>query len=98
MDKFLGVPSVLRDSGTLRRKLYGGAGAFRFKNYGVEYRTLSNFWIFDESNIQWAYRGTEQALNFVANGGVISDEEGQLIQQCINTSDVELAEYLVKGM
>ena len=98
MDKFLGVASVLRDSGTLRRKLYGGAGAFRFKNYGVEYRTLSNFWIFDESNIQWAYEGTQQALNFVTNGGVISDEEGQLIQQCINTSDVELAEYLVKGM
>ena len=35
MDLFLGVPSVLMDEDTRRRELYGKAGAFRPKPYGV---------------------------------------------------------------
>jgi hypothetical protein len=93
-DLFLGVPSVAMDHGTLRRKLYGKAGSFRIKPYGVEYRTLSNFWIFDDTFIDWAYQGTQAALNFVANGGKIPEADGFLIQRCINTSNVEDARHI----
>ena len=62
MDYFLGIPSVLLDKDTDRRKLYGKAGCMRFKPYGVEYRTLSNFWIGSEELIRWAYRGTMSAV------------------------------------
>ena len=45
LDLFLGVPSLLWDTDTRRRELYGKAGAFRPKSYGMEYRTLSNKWL-----------------------------------------------------
>lgn len=46
-DVFLGLPSVGLDKQGERRSLYGQAGRFRPTSYGIEYRTLSNFWIFD---------------------------------------------------
>lgn len=48
LDWYLGAWSVEKDSDKLRRSMYGRAGSMRFKPYGVEYRTLSNFWL-DES-------------------------------------------------
>jgi hypothetical protein len=45
LDVFLGVPSLLWDKDQRRRELYGKAGAFRPKPYGMEYRTLSNAWV-----------------------------------------------------
>jgi len=87
MDLFLGVPSTQLDQGTLRRELYGKAGAFRFKPYGVEYRTLSNFWIFSDNLLHWAYEGTKRALEFVASGKTIPEDHQQLIQDCINNNN-----------
>jgi len=87
MDLFLGVPSTQLDGGTLRRELYGKAGAFRPKPYGVEYRTLSNFWIFSDSLIQWAYEGTRKALDFVHSGKELPTEHGELINECINNNN-----------
>jgi len=94
MDLFLGVPSLELDKGTLRRQLYGSAGAFRPKAYGCEYRTLSNFWIFNDSTITWAYDGTQRALEFVASGKTISEEDGHIIQRCINTNNMRDLEFL----
>lgn len=45
LDWFLGGWSINLDKNEERRLLYGKAGAFRPKSYGVEYRTMSNFWI-----------------------------------------------------
>lgn len=96
MDLFLGVDSTRLDSGTLRRELYGKAGCFRPKPYGAEYRTLSNFWIFDDKLIQWAFDGTQRALEFVEQGNEISDEDGYLIQRCINNNNKDDYLYLAK--
>ncbi len=98
MDFFLGVPSIKLDKyGARRRALYGGAGCMREKPYGVEYRTLSNFWIFKESLIEWVYNQTEKALNFVKEGNEFTEEQGKLIQQCINKSDEKAYEILVRS-
>jgi len=90
MDKFLGVPSVLMDDGKERKKLYGKAGAFRPKAYGVEYRTLSNFWVFEPKLIDWVWRNTERALNNLHDDGM-----GEIIRECIDNNDEKLAQALV---
>jgi len=92
MDLFLGVPSVLMDDGVLRKQLYGKAGAFRAKSYGVEYRTLSNFWIFDEKLIRWAWRNTERAVQ--SNVDVVAEQER--ILDAINNNNKQVAMDLVK--
>ena len=64
-DLFLGVPSVLMDDGVLRKQLYGKHGAFRLKKYGVEYRVLSNFWIFKKETIGVATYSSSQNWIFI---------------------------------
>lgn len=48
MDLFLGIPSLFLDkdpTSSKRRSIYGQAGRFRICDYGLEYRTLGNFWL-----------------------------------------------------
>lgn len=87
MDLFLGCPSVEYDGDRMRRALYGKAGAFRFKNYGVEYRTLSNFWIKSPDMVDWAYDQTERAVDYLNGGGVIDEEHYDMIQETINNNN-----------
>lgn len=89
-DLFVGVPSLIYDEDTRRREIYGKAGAFRPKDYGVEYRTLSNFWIGSEELMEFVYTQSEKAMNFLIEGGRISSEDGDKIQSCINNGDKNL--------
>lgn len=52
LDLFITVPMVAYEN-PLRRSLYGRAGSFRVKDYGLEYRTPSNFWVFKDSRRRW---------------------------------------------
>lgn len=96
-DLFLGVPSILMDTGDERRKLYGGAGACRVKPYGVEYRTLSNFWIFKPELREWVWRQSERALDMVGDkkAPILYKDVMENITSCINNGDKKLAENLV---
>lgn len=95
-DFYLGVPSILMDSDTERRKLYGKAGAFRHKPYGVEYRTLSSFWLGAEKLIDWAYEQTMRAVESVKNGHKLARPIENAIQVAINQADKDAANYLVE--
>lgn len=64
MDIFLWVPSNVIDMDQLRRHSYGRRGAFRPKPYGVEYRTLSNFWIKHPDLTSWAWKQTHLAIKY----------------------------------
>lgn len=71
LDLVLGGISVLinHDPTSLaRRRLYGGAGNHRWCSYGVEYRTLSNFWISSPTLVGLMYGLTEFAINLVDQG------------------------------
>lgn len=92
MDLFLGVPSVLMDNGEQRKLLYGKAGAHRPKPYGVEYRTLSNFWIFKEELTRWVWRNSMRAEQCSFD---VSKEQARIVA-AINNNDKALAQQLVK--
>lgn len=94
MDLFLGVPSVLMDQGELRKQLYGKAGACRIKPYGVEYRTLSNFWVFSKELREWAWSSTEKALNAAELRLVDIDQEQEAIRTAIDKNDKDVARRL----
>ena len=96
MDLFLGVPSVLMDDGQLRKELYGQAGAYREKSYGVEYRTLSNFWIFKDRLIEWVWDNTDKATTAAESRLTLSEEDSTDIVNAINNNDKTLAMKLVK--
>lgn len=93
MDIFLGVPSIFLDKDVKRRGLYGKSGAHRPKPYGVEYRTLSNFWIWQKPLIEWVYRQTEAAVEFVKGGGEFHHSD--TVQNAINNSNAADASFII---
>jgi hypothetical protein len=87
-DIFLGLPSVLLDSDDRRRELYGKPGAIRHKPYGVEYRTLSNFWIFSDNLMEWAYESAVAAYEQHHRlAELLSIVDGDEVQRIINEND-----------
>lgn len=66
-DIFLTAPAVIYDSDTRRRELYGKPGSFRAKEWGVECRALSNFWIMSEELTAWVYDQSLILANIVLN-------------------------------
>lgn len=93
MDLFLSVPAVFMDEGVLRKQLYGKAGACRPKPYGVEYRSLSNFWIFKNELIRWVWNNTERAVEAV--GSINFEDDKDVILKAVNDNDKDAAGYLV---
>jgi hypothetical protein len=99
MDIFLSVPLVLLEPLSERKKMYGKAGAFRFKTIKdggigiVEYRTPSNFWLTSEEMMKFAYNAVKRAVAFVNEEWIITNPEE--IQECINTNNGILAQSII---
>lgn len=71
MDLFLGIPSLWLDTDPTsiqRRALYGQSGRYRVKPYGLEYRSLGNFWLSSPELAGLMYDLSEFVLDFVASG------------------------------
>lgn len=90
MDVYLGLPSLLLDDDTMRRQMYGRAGCYRTKSYGVEYRSLSNFWLRHTDLIEWAFEQSVEAYNNPIDTG------SQDIDDIINSNNKTAAEFLIK--
>lgn len=96
MDLYISVPSVLQEPDNERKKLYGKAGAFRHTNFGVEYRSSSNYILQDKKLIDWAFNNTVEAIEFVnADKAAFLDEEADNIISAINEKDEQKAKYLI---
>ena len=100
MDSVVGIIATILDSGQPsidRRKLYGKAGCFRPTDYGVEYRTLSNFWIKSPKLVELIYYLTSDALEIVKchdAPDLIERLGPQIIQDVINSGDAKKATEL----
>lgn len=91
MDIFVGLPSIIQEPDNERKSLYGKAGAFRFKDYGAEYRTVSNYYVSTPELMKWVFNNTMDAISFVNSKSPISHEEAQAIVTAINQNDKTLA-------
>jgi Phage phiEco32-like COOH.NH2 ligase-type 2 len=90
MDYYLGIYSLLWDKDDQRRTLYGKAGAFRVKPYGMEYRTLSNAWLNSELLMRWVYRAAYKGASDLLNNKTdIPSFMGDLAQDIINNNETE---------
>ena len=87
LDFFLGLVSTILDPDTERKQMYGKAGAFRPKSYGVEYRVLSNFWMEDDKLKELVFNNTKMAFEWLTNGIFLGTDYGDICQQIINSND-----------
>jgi hypothetical protein len=102
MDIIVGNTCVLidRDPGNIeRRKVYGRAGEYRTPPHGVEYRTLSNFWLRAYPLMSFVMSLSRVCVNIMASSIPGRDFERELlsmvdmnkIRKAINTNDFNLA-------
>lgn len=94
MDIHIGLASILQEPDNERKQLYGRAGAFRNKKYGVEYRTPSNYYISKPELTKWVFNNAMAAYEFAAAQTPLTREEGDAIQLAINGNDKQLAQTL----
>lgn len=96
MDLFIGVPSVFLDKDIDRKRLYGKAGACRYKPYGVEYRTASNWWIWKKETVEWMFKRVQAAVEYARNNNIAPGSGlATSIQRAINYNSVDTAKNIM---
>lgn len=102
LDAFVGNTCVMLDrdpKASLRRQVYGRAGEYRIPNHGLEYRTLSNFWLRNYTLLDFVEELARIAFNVVQDGIDEGSIESELIDnvdmgaivRAIDTNDLNLA-------
>jgi len=84
LDYTIGVMSVEFDKDKTRRELYGKAGSFRPKPYGMEYRTLSPVWLLSTQHISLVHAGCIKALRLLNEDRILDSEFQGLARSIID--------------
>ncbi|MFN3329417.1 MAG: putative amidoligase domain-containing protein, partial [Pyrinomonadaceae bacterium] len=101
MDIMLGIPSTILDcskAAVARRELYGKAGCHRIPDHGVEYRTLSNYWLKSPELVMLIYSLTNDAVKLVQEktlDGLIERIGAEDIQAIINSGNKKQAAEVI---
>jgi hypothetical protein len=93
LDYFLGLHSILWDRDNRRRSMYGKAGAFRPKPYGVEYRVMSNVWLTNEELMRWVFDQTHKAVDTLLNGENFAETHNSQAAGIINSNEAGWEAY-----
>lgn len=100
-DLFIGLPSLHYDKQTHRRALYGQAGRFRPTSYGIEYRTMSNWWVHDLDSAVRVGHWSKALMNCIEHHtpdvirGLFKAAPWRDVERAINTGDDKLAGRLM---
>jgi len=101
MDCFHGMVATVLDNSEAaiaRRDLYGKPGCFRPTDYGVEYRTLSNFWIQHPKMVELMYCLTMDVMKIMRENAfmeIIGEIGKDNINRIIMEGDHDMALTLV---
>lgn len=101
-DVFVHLGRVMMEnpSDKARRKMYGRAGSFRAKPYGVELRTLSNRWAFDYMSAKHLIQNYWGAISALNHGIKVESGDWPTIQKLINdfngVEDAQVAAEIIK--
>ncbi len=90
LDARVGVLSLLWDDDAKRRVLYGKAGAFRPKPYGMEYRTPSNAWLNSPKLVGFVYKQVIESIKACVTG-ISLMHKAYDAKAIINGNDVDYA-------
>jgi len=102
MDCVHAIISTVLDSGQEaidRRQLYGKPGAHRPKEYGVEYRVLSNYWLKSPVTVQLMYHLSQDVLGIVREGKaeeLIEAMGENQVKSTIANGDVDAAAKMIE--
>lgn len=89
LDYYIGAPSLLWDGDNRRRSLYGGAGAFRPKSYGFEYRTPSNVWLNSPETRRYMYEAAIAGINALIAGDDKGAQFGTRAKDIIDNNETD---------
>tara|TARA_B110000858_G_scaffold140270_1_gene159222 strand:- start:5070 stop:5912 length:843 start_codon:yes stop_codon:yes gene_type:complete len=93
-DKYVTIPSMLLDPEKGRRELYGRAGEFRMKSYGLECRQLGSFFLSDFRLIEWVWEGVQKCITQYELGEDLNSDS------MFNRNDINnscIAEDIING-
>ena len=101
LDWYVGLGMAAIDTDGERRKLYGKAGAYRPKSYGVEYRTPSNAWLISKSYRFFIHSLVNRAVTDMRKGSGYTAETRfsglRSAQDIINSGDQKAAIAFLKN-
>jgi hypothetical protein len=88
-----GLVGVLHDQDIVRPGLYGMAGSFRPKDYGMEIRSPSNWWLKNDDTIKFTFRCAKRAVEhaFMLEGTVADHD----LISILNRRDEKAASRLI---
>lgn len=88
LDWYLAAWSLQQDTDKNRRRLYGKAGSCRFKDYGVEYRTLSSFWVLNANSRLQVWNRMQRAIEAMRTDYMpdTASKYNDMLVEAINTA------------
>lgn len=89
LDLYLGTVFTLIDSDENRKAIYGTAGRHRTKDYGLEYRVLSNIWLSDPMLMEMMWNQLHKGIESFVNRKDMLERAGihKQVRAAINTNN-----------
>ena len=89
MDCYIGAPSLAWNRGIVRRSMYGRAGDFRVKPYGVEYRTPDNGWLSSRDRMKMVFDNAVAGMKALYDNKHAYNGWDKICEGGINTGNYE---------